>query len=82
MKAWAVSNKKSSYLMGIIFWVFAAPFIAWTYKHKNMVIITILYIFINILTLMIINYYYYHENISLKQYVGIILGLIATFLLL
>jgi multidrug transporter EmrE-like cation transporter len=82
MKAWSVSNKRSSYILGVIFWSFASLFIAWTYKHKNMVVITVLYILVNVGALMIINSIHYHENLNIKQYIGIVLGLVATFLLL
>lgn len=68
--------------MGVIFWALASLFIAWTYKHKNMVVITVLYILVNVGVLMVINSIHYHESLNLKQYIGVVLGLLATFLLL
>jgi multidrug transporter EmrE-like cation transporter len=82
MKAWSVSNKRSSYILGVIFWALASLFIAWTYKHKNMVVITVLYILVNVGALMIINSIHYHESLNIKQYIGIVFGLVATSLLL
>ena len=77
MKAWAISDRKINYLIGVAFWIGGSLFLAWTYKFKNMATATMFYIIINILTLAIVSWIYFKEPLTLKQVVGILIGLFA-----
>lgn len=81
MKAWAVSTNKYNYLIGIFFWIFGSLFLAWTYKYENLAMATLFYILVNILTLALVSVFYYHEPLSIKQSIGLLLGLVSIFLI-
>ena len=81
MKSWAITNKYFYYGVGILFWIVGSLFLAWTYKFKNMAVATIIYIFINVATLLLVSWIYYKEPLTVKQLFGVSLGLIALFLL-
>ena len=81
MKSWAVTDKYFNYGIGILFWVIGSLFLAWTYKFKNMAVATIIYIFINVATLLLVSWIYYKEPLTAKQMIGVGLGLTSLFLL-
>lgn len=77
IKIWAVTDHKVNYLLGIVFWICGFFFLAWTYKHKNMATATLFYIVINIITLTLVSWFYFKEPLTLKQMIGILIGLFA-----
>ena len=52
-----------------------------SYKYKNMAVASMIYILVNILTLVVISWVAYGEKLDTKQMVGMGLALIAVFLL-
>jgi multidrug transporter EmrE-like cation transporter len=77
----SVSTNKYNYFIGIFFWILGSLFLAWTYKYENLAIATLFYIIVNILTLALVSSFYYHEPLSIKQTIGLLLGLVSIFLI-
>lgn len=81
MKAWAVSDKKLWYVIGVATWILGSAFLAWTYKYKNMAIATTIYILVNVGTLLLVSWIYYKEPVTTKQLIGVCLGIVAALLM-
>lgn len=83
MKSWASGGggKISNYCIGVLFWIIGSLFLAWTYKYKNMAVATIIYLFFNVATLVLFSMFYYKEFLTIKQWIGLVLGFIAVCLM-
>src|SRR6185369_1578722 len=65
------------YLIGIFAYIIGTTLFAFSLRKENIAVATIILIFFNILTVLAIGRYFYGENFSSWQYVGIILGLLS-----
>ena len=80
-KQWVTTGKTWIFWLGIAIWAFGSLFLAMSYKYKNMAVASMIYILVNILTLVVISWVAYGEKLDTKQMVGMGLALIAVFLL-
>ncbi len=81
MKEWVTTNKSWIYLIGIIIYIIGLNFLAFSFKYKNIAVATVIFILINITSLLIFSYFYFHEKLSVMEIGGILLGIAAIVML-
>jgi len=81
MKEWIVTNKSWIYIIGIIFYLAGMNFLAFSFKYKNIAVASVIFVLINIITLLIFSYFYFHEKLSGLEIAGVALGIAAIVLL-
>lgn len=81
MKKWVVSNSAWIYFLGMIFYVIGLNFLAFSFKYKNIAVASVIFVLINIITLLIFSYFYFKEKMGTFEFVGIILGIVAIVML-
>ena len=81
MKEWVVTNKSWVYLVGMIIYIIGLNFLAFSFKYKNIAAATVIFMLINIITLLVFSYFYFHEKLSGLEIAGVILGVAAIVLL-
>lgn len=81
MKQWVTTNKPSVYIFGMILYIIGLNFLAFSFKYKNIAIASVIFVLVNILTLIAFSYFYWHEKLSGLEVVGLTLGIIAIVLL-
>lgn len=87
MKKWmtissgSFSTNYSYYIIGMIFYAVGLTLFAFSLKHKNLAIATIILVFFNIFSISIVGYLFFGEKFSLTQIIGILAGLLSVTLL-
>jgi len=56
-------------------------FLAFSFKYKNITVASVIFVLINIVTLLIFSYFYFHEKLSGLEITGMVLGMAAIVLL-
>ena len=80
-KQWAVSGKIWMFWLGIAVWTVGFVFLAWSFKYKNMAIASVIFVLVNIISLLLVSWFYYGEKITPVQLIGLGLAIIAVMLL-
>lgn len=87
MKKWMLTYSENFftdhlyYIVGMIFYISGLTMFAFTLKHKNLAIATIMLVFFNVFTISIVGYFFFGERFSVTQIVGILVGLLSVTLL-
>jgi multidrug transporter EmrE-like cation transporter len=81
MKEWVTTNKSWIYIVGIIIYIIGLNFLAFSFKYKNIAVATVIFVLINITTLLIFSYFYFHEKLSGLEIAGVLLGIAAIVML-
>lgn len=81
IKKWTIDNSVLNFLIGIFFWIIALLLLAYSFKSINMVSATFIEILVNIITLVIADYFFFKDPITITEIIGIIIGLIAIYIL-
>ena len=81
MKEWVVTNKSTLYIIGIIIYLVGLNFLAFSFKYKNIAVASVIFVLINIITLLAFSYFYFHEKLSGLEISGILLGIAAIVML-
>jgi multidrug transporter EmrE-like cation transporter len=81
MKKWVVSNSWIIYLFGLIIWIIGLNFLAFSFKYKNIAVASVLFILFNVLSLVLVSYFYFKEGLSYYEMAGMLLGILAIVLL-
>ena len=81
IKKWTLDNSFINFLIGLIFWIIALLLLAYSFKSINIVSATFIEILVNIITLVIADYFFFKDPITLMEIVGIITGFIAIYIL-
>jgi multidrug transporter EmrE-like cation transporter len=81
MKEWVTTNKSLIYLGGMIFYIIGLNFLAFSFRYKNIAVASVIFVLINIITLIIFSYFYFHEKLSGLEIAGILLGTAAIIML-
>ena len=81
MKEWVTVNKTYIYLIGMVFYIIGLNFLAFSFKYKNIAVASVIFVLINIITLLVFSYFYFHEKLSGLEIAGILLGIAAIVML-
>lgn len=81
MKKWVGDNSYSNFSIGFFCYMLGMLFLAFSFKYKNIAIASMLLVLFNIITLLILSWLMFKEPISLKEIIGIALGISAIILL-
>ena len=81
MKEWVITNKTVIYIGGMIFYIIGLNFLAFSFKYKNIAVASVIFVLINIITLLIFSYFYFHEKLTGLEVFGIVLGIAAIIML-
>lgn len=81
MKEWVITNKSWIYIVGIIIYIIGLNFLAFSFKYKNIAVATVIFVLINIITLLTFSYFYFHEKLTGLEIGGILLGIAAIVML-
>jgi multidrug transporter EmrE-like cation transporter len=81
MKEGVTTNKSLIYLGGMIFYIIGLNFLAFSFRYKNIAVASVIFVLINIITLIIFSYFYFHEKLSGLEIAGILLGTAAIIML-
>jgi len=81
MKKWVVTNVKYLLVLGFCIWSIGGIFLAFSFKHKNIAVASLMMILFNITALAIVSWIYFKEPLSGYQITGLTLGLLAVVLL-
>ncbi|MFA6324664.1 MAG: SMR family transporter [Candidatus Paceibacterota bacterium] len=80
-KYWTKNPKISFYIIGIIIYLVGLMFLVQSFKTQNIAVASAIFVIINIITLGIVSWIFFKEPLSITQIIGIILALIAIFIL-
>lgn len=81
LKEWVTTSYKSFYWTGIAFYLISMNLLAHSYKYENIAIASLLMVLFNVITLTLVSYFIFKEPLSLYEFSGIILGIMAIILL-
>lgn len=65
------------YLIGMAAYVISLTLFAFSLKKENIAVATIILIFFNILTVLIVGRYFFGESFTSFHYIGMLLGVLA-----
>ncbi len=83
-KSWAVKGMGYSllYVFGVIAYLAGSLLLVESYKYDvNIVAAGIIQILLNTIILVIFTYFYFHEPLTAKQIIGIILAVVSLYLI-
>jgi len=81
MKEWVITNKPYIYLIGMVVYLAGMNFLAFSFKYKNIAVASVIFILINVISLLVFSYFYFHEKLSGLEITGILLGIVAIIML-
>jgi multidrug transporter EmrE-like cation transporter len=86
MKQWIKVTNGSSllsmpYLLGMVAYVAGLTFYAYTLRSKHIAIATVILILFNLITLLIVDHFFFGERYSMLHLAGIAIGMVAVLLL-
>lgn len=81
MKFWIANNKLSYAVIGILIWTVGLLFLAQSFRYKNMAVASTMMVAVNSILLVAISWFYFKEQLTMTQLVGITFGLVGLFLL-
>ena len=81
MRKWVGDNSYGNFSIGFACYMLGMLFLALSFKYKNIAIASMLLVLFNIITLLIVSWFMFKETISLKEIIGISIGISAIILL-
>ncbi|MDD4937984.1 MAG: hypothetical protein PHX34_03125 [Candidatus Shapirobacteria bacterium] len=81
MKKWVNSGTSIFYVLGLIVYMVAMVFLSQSYKYKNIAVASLMLVLFNIITLLIVSWFFYQEKLSLVQFIGVFFGLVSIVIL-
>lgn len=81
LKKWVTTSYNLFYILGIFLYFISMNFLAQSYKYEDVAIASMIMIIFNIVTLTLVGYFVFKENITVYEITGIFLGMMAVFLL-
>jgi multidrug transporter EmrE-like cation transporter len=81
MKKWVAGGGNLIYGLGLAVYMVGMVFLSQSYRFKNIAVASLMLVIFNIVTLLIISWFFYHEQLSVLQFVGFIFGLISVVIL-
>jgi multidrug transporter EmrE-like cation transporter len=81
LKQWATSSKLLFLLVGLFVSLIGLLFLAFGFKSKGLAVANILFIAVNIMTLLLVQIFYFKEKLALPQFLGVIISIIGICLI-
>ncbi len=81
VKKWATTGNSIYYVIGMVAYLIAIAFLAESFKYKNMAIANSICVGLNVVTLVIVSWFYFKETLSILQLLGILLIIIGIVVL-
>ena len=81
MKNWVNEDSYIDFSVGFMCYLIGMVFLALSFKYKNIAIASMMLVLFNIITLLIVSWIFFKEPISLKEALGMGLGILAILLL-
>ncbi len=81
MKKWVSNQNWSTFVFGLLIYLFGLVFLGLSFKYKNIAVASTIFVVFNIITLLLVSWLYFKETIEPLQLAGIGLGIIAIILL-
>ena len=81
MKNWIVTGANKWYIYGLLVYIFALNFVAFSFKSKNIAVATIIFVLVNVISLTLVSWFYFEEKLTTTQLIGIGLGIASVIVL-
>jgi multidrug transporter EmrE-like cation transporter len=81
IKKWVQLSVWGYYALGMVAYIIALNFLAFSFKDKNIAVATMIFTVINVVTLSIFSWGYFKEPLSPIQIFGLALGLVSVAIL-
>jgi multidrug transporter EmrE-like cation transporter len=81
LKRWVATSFGFYYVVGILLYFISLNILAYTYKFEDIAVASLVMVLFNILTLTVIGYFVFKENITIYEITGIALGITAMMFL-
>jgi len=81
LKKWVVTSYNHFYVLGLVLYFISMNFLAQSYKYEDIAIASMIMVIFNILTLTLVGYFVFKENITAYEIMGIALGITALIFL-
>ncbi len=75
LKQWVKYSYTSLYIGGILLYLISMNLLAHSYKYEDIAVASMLMVIFNIITLTLVGYFYFNENITIYEITGIFLGI-------
>jgi len=77
MKKWAMTGNAIFYVIGMIAYMIAIGFLAESFKYKNLAVANAICVGLNVVTLVIVSWFYFKEALTISQTIGVLLIVIG-----
>jgi multidrug transporter EmrE-like cation transporter len=81
LKKWVNTNFAYYYVFGILLYLISLNILAFTYKFEDIAVASLVMVLFNVLTLTLLGYFVFKENITVYEITGIALGIAAIIFL-
>ncbi|MDD5039559.1 MAG: SMR family transporter [Patescibacteria group bacterium] len=78
MKQWVETNRRMLYIAGLIIYLLGMIFLAQSFRYKNIAIASVIFVFFNVATLLLVSWLYFKEGLTPVQLAGVALGLASV----
>lgn len=78
IKKWTINNDYFLFSIGIFVYMVAMVFLAYSFKFKNIAVASTIFVVFNVVSLTIISWILFSEPPTIKQVIGILLGISAV----
>lgn len=75
LKQWVKHSYNSLYIGGILLYLISMNLLAHSYKYEDIAVASMLMVVFNIITLTLVGYFLFDENITVYEVTGIALGI-------
>lgn len=81
MKEWTIHNNSWYFFVGLFVYMIGLTFLAHSYRYENIAIASIIFVIVNIVTLLGVSAFYFKETLSPFQLIAIVFGISAVVML-
>jgi multidrug transporter EmrE-like cation transporter len=81
LKKWVTTSYSTFYVAGLLLYFISLNLLAFSYKFEDIAVASMLMVIFNIITLTLIGYFVFKENITVYEITGIALGIAAMIFL-
>lgn len=81
LKEWVVKSHSVFYITGILLYLISMNLLAQSYRYEDIAVASMIMVIFNVVTLTLVGYFFFHENITVYEISGITLGIVAVSLL-
>lgn len=81
MKEWVINKNPWLFALGMFIYLVGLGFLAFSYNYKNIAVASVIFVILNVVALSLVSWFYFKEVLTPIQIVGIIVGIVAIFIL-